>query len=75
MPGTTELDRLAAADREAIEARLSALVDALASQHAGMRDAIRYTLLGGGKRVRPLLCLWTHDALGGKNRDAALDAA
>jgi geranylgeranyl diphosphate synthase type II len=75
MPGTTELDRLAAADRDAIEARLSALVDALASQHAGMRDAIRYTLLGGGKRVRPLLCLWTHDALGGRNRDAALDAA
>jgi geranylgeranyl pyrophosphate synthase len=71
---TSELDRLAAADRNAVEVRLSALVDALAAQHAGMRDAIRYTLLGGGKRVRPLLCLWTHDALGGQNRDAALDA-
>jgi geranylgeranyl pyrophosphate synthase len=71
---TSEFDSLAAADRNAVEARLSALVDALASQHAGMRDAIRYTLLDGGKRVRPLLCLWTHDALGGQNRDAALDA-
>jgi geranylgeranyl diphosphate synthase type II len=36
---------------------------------------VRYSLLGGGKRVRPLLCLWTHDALHGTARDAALDAA
>lgn len=72
---TSELDHLASSDRSAVEARLSGLVDALASDHAGMRDAIRYTLLGGGKRMRPLFCLWTHDALNGANRDAALDAA
>ncbi|HEU4366332.1 MAG TPA: polyprenyl synthetase family protein, partial [Candidatus Krumholzibacteria bacterium] len=29
----------------------------------------------GGKRLRPLLCLWTHDAFGGSRRDAALDCA
>lgn len=72
---TNDLDRLARPDREAVEARLGALVEALASQHAGMREAIRYSLLGGGKRVRPLLCLWTHDALGGTARAAALEAA
>ncbi|HET6462447.1 MAG TPA: farnesyl diphosphate synthase [Candidatus Krumholzibacteria bacterium] len=72
---TSDLDRLAGADRDAVETRLAALVDALASHHAGMREAIRYSLLGGGKRVRPLLCLWTHDALGGAQRDMALDAA
>jgi geranylgeranyl diphosphate synthase type II len=72
---TNDLDRLAAVDRDAVEARLGALVDVLASRHAGMREAIRYSLLGGGKRVRPLLCLWTHDALAGTRRDAALDAA
>lgn len=72
---TSDLDGLAAADRAAIEARLEALLDALAAHHGGMREAMRYALLGGGKRVRPLLCLWTHDALGGRRRDAALDAA
>jgi geranylgeranyl diphosphate synthase type II len=75
MKMASELDRLAAADRNAVEARLVALIDALAAQHAGMRDAIRYVLLGGGKRMRPLLCVWTHDAFGGTSRDAALDAA
>jgi geranylgeranyl diphosphate synthase type II len=70
-----ELDRLAGADRAALEARLSALVDLFASRHEGMRDAIRYSLLGSGKRMRPLLCLWTHAALSGTRRDAALDAA
>ena len=71
----SDLDRLAHADRALVETRLDGLVDLLASHHAGMRDAIRYSLLGGGKRVRPLLCLWTHDALNGSARDIALDAA
>jgi geranylgeranyl diphosphate synthase type II len=72
---TPDFEHLAAPDRDAVEARLGALVDGLASHHEGMRDAIRYSLLGGGKRMRPLLCLWTHDALRGTSRDAALDAA
>jgi len=72
---TTEFDRLAAPDRTAVEKRLDELVRLMASQHAGMNEAVRYSLLGGGKRVRPLLCLWTHDALRGTARDAALDAA
>jgi geranylgeranyl diphosphate synthase type II len=72
---TSDLDRIAGVDRGRVEARLAALVDLLASRHEGMREAIRYSLLGGGKRMRPLLCLWTHDALLGARRDAALDAA
>ena len=71
----SDLDRLAHDDRALVEARLAGLVDLLASHHTGMRDSIRYSLLGGGKRVRPLLCLWTHDALHGSDRDVALDAA
>ena len=70
-----DLDALAREDRAAVEARLAALVDAMAAHHDGMREAIRWSLLGGGKRIRPLLCLWTHDALGGRSRGAALDAA
>jgi len=72
---TTDMDRLAALDRGRIEAHLELLVDRFASHHHGMREAIRYSLLGGGKRVRPLLCLWTHDAFAGTQRAAALDAA
>jgi len=73
-----DLDRLAREDRDAVEARLDALVGRLASHHDGMREAIRYSLLGGGKRMRPLLCLWTHDVMtreAAHLRDAALDAA
>lgn len=58
-----------------MERRIEELVARLAHQHAGMRSAIEYSLLGGGKRVRPLLCLWSHDAFGGRRRDAALDCA
>ena len=63
------------ADRELIEGRLHELVGALANEHQGMREAMSWSLLGGGKRLRPLLCLWTHDLVGGAHRDAALDAA
>ncbi|HEX5132906.1 MAG TPA: polyprenyl synthetase family protein [Candidatus Krumholzibacteria bacterium] len=70
-----EYEQLAERDRVLVERRLTELVDTLASQHAGMRAAIEYSLLGAGKRLRPLLCLWTHDALGGAARDAALDCA
>ncbi len=74
-----DFERLRARDREAIDARLSAIVDARASHHAATGEAIRYALLGGGKRLRPLLCLWTHDLFAGSERAhtrlAALDAA
>ncbi|HEU4365874.1 MAG TPA: polyprenyl synthetase family protein, partial [Candidatus Krumholzibacteria bacterium] len=58
-----------------VELRLAELTARFAHQHAGMREAMEYSLLGGGKRLRPLLCLWTHDAFGGVLRDAALDCA
>jgi geranylgeranyl diphosphate synthase type II len=32
-------------------------------------------VLDAGKRLRPVLCVWTHDALDGRNSDACLDAA
>jgi geranylgeranyl diphosphate synthase type II len=67
--------------REALEAsrievnrRLEAIVDDQAGPEH-MVSALRYTLLDGGKRLRPALCLWTHDGLGGKQRGACLDVA
>lgn len=62
-------------ERVAVESRLRALIDSMASEHPRMREAISYALLGGGKRLRPILCLWTHDLVGGERRDVALDAA
>jgi geranylgeranyl diphosphate synthase, type II len=34
-----------------------------------LEEALRYSLLGGGKRIRPVLCLATGEALGGHVRD------
>ena len=36
----------------------------LSADLRGLEEAVRYTLLGGGKRIRPVLCLATGDALG-----------
>jgi farnesyl diphosphate synthase len=55
-----------------VEAALSAWVPA--DCPAGLGEAMRYGVLDGGKRLRPLLVLATCDALGG-HRGAALRAA
>ena len=36
----------------------------------GLSEAMRYALDGGGKRIRPVLCLATADAAGGRAEDA-----
>jgi farnesyl diphosphate synthase len=48
--------------RERVEAYLSALP--FAQELGQLTDAMRYSLDGGGKRVRPVLCLATGEALG-----------
>jgi len=55
-----------------VEQALSAWVPADAP--AGLGDAMRYSVLDGGKRLRPLLVLASAQAVGGQNR-AALRAA
>jgi geranylgeranyl pyrophosphate synthase len=40
----------------------------------GLEEIVRYALKGGGKRIRPVLCLATTEAAGGNPEDA-LDAA
>jgi geranylgeranyl pyrophosphate synthase len=76
---SSDFERAAEQDRAAVEARLRDVLDARAAHHGRMREALGYALLGAGKRVRPLLCLWTHDAFAplaaADARDAALDAA
>jgi geranylgeranyl pyrophosphate synthase len=46
----------------------------LSPELGGLAEAVRYALAGGGKRIRPVLCLATAEAAGGAP-DAALPAA
>ena len=46
-----------------INARLPALIDGLCDEGI-LRDAMSYSLLSGGKRMRPVLCMMTADMLG-----------
>src|SRR6187551_2012155 len=48
--------------RELVEARLAELP--FAEELGALDEALRYSLLAGGKRIRPVLCLATGEALG-----------
>ena len=64
-----------AADRAAIDRALAALCAARARRtRAALAEAVRYSLLGGGKRLRALLLLAAYRAAGGTG-DATLLAA
>ncbi|MBN9205375.1 polyprenyl synthetase family protein [Methylibium petroleiphilum] len=58
---------------EQVEAALERWVPALAP--AGLGDAMRYGVLDGGKRLRPLLVLSAAEAVGATDSEAALRAA
>jgi geranylgeranyl diphosphate synthase, type II len=58
--------------RVAVEGRLDALE--VSPELGGLEEAVRYALGGGGKRIRPVLCLATAEAAGG-DPDQALAAA
>jgi farnesyl diphosphate synthase len=67
-----EFDAWASAEADAVESALHAWVPQNAP--AGLGQAMRYGVLDGGKRVRPLLVLAAADAVSGL-REAALRAA
>jgi len=48
---------------------------ALAGDLAGLTDAMRYALQGGGKRIRPVLCLATGEAAGAEPEELLPAAA
>jgi len=74
-PSAVDFSRLLEEERELVNRRLEDIVAGQASAADYMREALVYVLLDGGKRLRPLLCLWTHDMLGGTRRDPCLDVA
>nr|MEE4269409.1 polyprenyl synthetase family protein [Candidatus Krumholzibacteria bacterium] len=76
-----DLDRSLTAEKKTVERELRRLMN----QRRGVPDrllaAMKHSLLGGGKRLRPIILLWTYDALAGHgpqtpvSRDQALAAA
>ena len=50
--------------RELVEGYLAEL--SFAEELGGLTDAMRYSLEGGGKRIRPLLCLASGEAMGAR---------
>jgi geranylgeranyl diphosphate synthase, type II len=60
--------------RETIEEQLAAAVTARPGSPARLRDAMAYSLMAGGKRLRPLLVLMACEACGGHD-EAAMPAA
>jgi geranylgeranyl diphosphate synthase, type II len=59
--------------REAFEAYLAEL--SFADELAALTDAMRYSLDGGGKRIRPVLCLASGEAVGADPNDLLPAAA
>jgi geranylgeranyl diphosphate synthase, type II len=60
--------------RAEVEAALATVLPAPPDCPAPVADAMRYSLTAGGKRLRPILCLTSADAVGG-HRGHALPAA
>ena len=59
---------------EALDHYLPAIDPARGAAPARLAEAMRYSLLAGGKRLRPVLCLLAAEACGG-DAEAALPAA
>jgi geranylgeranyl diphosphate synthase type II len=62
-----------AEERLHVEQRLAELIGEIGHGPSPIEEAVRYMVLGGGKRLRPVLCVWTHDAFSGSNTGACLD--
>ncbi len=63
------------ADRERIDARLDELLPQSDEPPESLHRAMRYTTLGGGKRLRGILCIASHRLFGDPYPGDALDAA
>jgi geranylgeranyl diphosphate synthase type II len=71
---TIELTAYLDARHAEVEAALAGVLPAPPDCPAVVADAMRYSLMAGGKRLRPILCLASADAVGGA-RALAMPAA
>lgn len=73
MVGTSDYPKWVAEQRARVEAALDQHISSKAP--AGLGEAMRYAVLGGGKRLRPLLVLAAARAVGAGQSESALRAA
>jgi geranylgeranyl pyrophosphate synthase len=69
---SVDLERELESARQRVETRLDALLQGGPER---LRQAMRYVVLGGGKRLRPILVLWTHEMLATTEKEPVLDLA
>src|SRR6185295_1129960 len=74
MNATDDLQEYLTARRSEIDAALLAALPNGPACPASVTDAMRYSVTAGGKRLRPILCLASAEAVGG-DRQAAMPAA
>lgn len=70
MSAADDLQQYLTARRTAIDAALLAALPSPPSCPSSVADAMRYSVSAGGKRLRPILCLASADAVGGDWRQA-----
>jgi geranylgeranyl diphosphate synthase, type II len=71
MIATGGLSEYLQARRAEIEIALSAALSSIADVPAVVAEAMRYSVSAGGKRLRPVLCLASADAVGGDRAQAS----
>jgi geranylgeranyl diphosphate synthase type II len=69
-----DLEKYLSERRALVEAALARHLDACSGAPVTLREAMAYSLLAGGKRLRPMLALASCEAVGGRVEEA-LDAA
>lgn len=60
-------------ERDAVNRRLRDLIRTRSGIPPRLRQAMRHSLLAGGKRLRPVLVLWARDAVAAGSRRRAVD--
>lgn len=69
-----DFDRLLAEDRSRINDRLDGLLQKAELEPVSLHEAMRHSVLSGGKRMRGVLCIAAHGLFGDPVPEAALDA-
>jgi geranylgeranyl pyrophosphate synthase len=75
-PSVSRLDVELAAERERVEAALARAVETLAGElPSDVHGALAHGVMGGGKRLRPVLCACAYAACDGEPNDVLYDLA
>jgi geranylgeranyl diphosphate synthase type II len=70
-----DLDAYLRTRRDVVDAALDDRLPPEDTRPAVLHRALRYSVLGGGKRIRPILCIASAEAIGGTQASALLPAA